>query len=143
LNRFLIQGWESTDSNPVNSRETIMAKSTKAQLSHFNKSGHANMVDVSAKPATRREASASAFVELSRKVLAALPSNPKGDPLEVARLAGIQAALKVSPRTQAFAFSTACLPAPRPRIIRQEHTRDERPRDQHRLAREGAAHVRL
>lgn len=54
------------------------------------------MVDVSAKAATRREAVASAFVELSEAVLAALPQNPKGNPLEVARFAGIQAAKKTS-----------------------------------------------
>jgi cyclic pyranopterin phosphate synthase len=54
------------------------------------------MVDVSAKPVTRRTASASAFVELSTAVLAALPSNPKGDPLQVARIAGIQAAKRTS-----------------------------------------------
>jgi cyclic pyranopterin phosphate synthase len=50
------------------------------------------MVDVSAKAATRREAVARAFVELSDAVLKALPENPKGNPLEVARFAGIQAA---------------------------------------------------
>ncbi len=50
------------------------------------------MVDVSAKAATRREAVAEAFVELSPAVLSALPDNPKGNPLEVARFAGIQAA---------------------------------------------------
>jgi cyclic pyranopterin phosphate synthase len=61
-------------------------------LSHFDERGQAHMVDVSAKPATRREAVASAFVELSEAVLAALPDNPKGNPLEVARFAGIQAA---------------------------------------------------
>ena len=54
------------------------------------------MVDVSAKPETRREAVAVAFVELSEAVLAALPQNPKGDPLEVARFAGIQAAKRTS-----------------------------------------------
>src|SRR5260370_20082254 len=54
------------------------------------------MVDVSAKAATRREATASAFVELSEAVLAALPHNPKGNPLEVARFAGIQAAKQTS-----------------------------------------------
>lgn len=54
------------------------------------------MVDVSAKGATRREATASAFVALSKEVLAALPQNPKGNPLEVARFAGIQAAKKTS-----------------------------------------------
>ncbi len=50
------------------------------------------MVDVSAKAETRREAVAEAFVELSKAVLKALPKNPKGNPLEVARIAGIQAA---------------------------------------------------
>ena len=54
------------------------------------------MVDVSAKQPTRREATASAFVELSAEVLAALPANPKGNPLEVARFAGIQAAKQTS-----------------------------------------------
>src|ERR1700758_327969 len=54
------------------------------------------MVDVSDKAATRREAPASAFVELSAAVLAALPANPKGNPLEVARFAGIQAAKRTS-----------------------------------------------
>src|ERR1700758_589441 len=54
------------------------------------------MVDVSAKAATRREAVAGAFVELSAAVLAALPQNPKGNPLEVARFAGIQAAKQTS-----------------------------------------------
>ncbi len=54
------------------------------------------MVDVSAKAETRREAVASAFVELNDAVLAALPKNPKGNPLEVARFAGIQAAKKTS-----------------------------------------------
>ena len=47
------------------------------------------MVDVSAKSATKRTAEASAFVVLKPEVLEALPRNPKGDPLEVARLAGI------------------------------------------------------
>ena len=50
------------------------------------------MVDVSGKSPTLREAEAYAFVAMSRKVLRALPQNPKGDPLEVARIAGIQAA---------------------------------------------------
>lgn len=54
------------------------------------------MVDVSAKAATRREAEAGAFVVLSATVLAALPQNPKGNPLEVARFAGIQAAKRTA-----------------------------------------------
>lgn len=67
-----------------------MSKTEK--LSHYDEAGQAHMVDVSDKAATRREAVAEAFVELSDAVLAALPNNPKGNPLEVARFAGIQAA---------------------------------------------------
>jgi cyclic pyranopterin monophosphate synthase len=62
------------------------------KLSHYNRAGRARMVDVSGKSATKREAEASGFVAISAAVLAALPSNPKGDPLEVARVAGIMAA---------------------------------------------------
>ena len=54
------------------------------------------MVDVSAKTANLREAEASAFVAMSARVLEALGRNPKGDPLETARLAGIMAAKKTS-----------------------------------------------
>jgi cyclic pyranopterin phosphate synthase len=71
-------------------------KSPQKQLSHYDASGAACMVDVSAKQSTRRTATASAFVELSPAVLAALPQNPKGNPLEVARFAGIQAAKRTS-----------------------------------------------
>ena len=66
------------------------------KLSHYDHSGRARMVDVSAKSPTRREAAASAFVVLKPKVLKALPKNPKGDPLEVARLAGIMAAKRTA-----------------------------------------------
>jgi cyclic pyranopterin monophosphate synthase len=54
------------------------------------------MVDVSAKTANVREAEASAFVAMSAQVLRALDRNPKGNPLETARLAGIMAAKKTS-----------------------------------------------
>jgi cyclic pyranopterin monophosphate synthase len=54
------------------------------------------MVDVSGKPATKREAEASALVAMKPAVLAGLAKNPKGDPLEVARLAGIMAAKRTS-----------------------------------------------
>jgi cyclic pyranopterin monophosphate synthase len=54
------------------------------------------MVDVSAKTANVREAEASAFVAMTTQVLGALSSNPKGDPLETARLAGIMAAKKTA-----------------------------------------------
>jgi cyclic pyranopterin phosphate synthase len=73
-----------------------MPDPARPQLSHFDEAGQASMVDVSAKQATRRTATASAFVELSAAVLAALPENPKGNPLEVARVAGIQAAKRTS-----------------------------------------------
>lgn len=54
------------------------------------------MVDVSAKHATVREAEASAFVAMTPHVIRALPQNPKGDPLEVARVAGILAAKRTA-----------------------------------------------
>jgi cyclic pyranopterin monophosphate synthase len=66
------------------------------KLSHYDHSGQARMVDVSAKSPTKREAEASAFVVLKPKVLKALPKNPKGNPLEVARLAGIMAAKRTA-----------------------------------------------
>jgi cyclic pyranopterin monophosphate synthase len=66
------------------------------KLSHYDAEGGAHMVDVSAKAATRREAEASAFVVLSDAVIAALPQNLKGNPLEVARFAGIQAAKRTA-----------------------------------------------
>jgi cyclic pyranopterin monophosphate synthase len=66
------------------------------KLSHYDRAGRAQMVDVSPKPATTREAEASAFVHMQSVVLQALPQNPKGDPLEVARLAGIMAAKRTA-----------------------------------------------
>ncbi len=66
------------------------------QLSHYDAAGEAHMVDVSTKSPTRREAVARAFVELNEQVLAALPKNPKGNPLEVARFAGIMAAKRTA-----------------------------------------------
>jgi len=66
------------------------------KLTHYDKAGRASMVDVSAKSPTKRTAQASAFVAMSPAVLEALPQNPKGDPLEVARLAGIMAAKRTS-----------------------------------------------
>jgi cyclic pyranopterin monophosphate synthase len=62
------------------------------KLSHYDKSGKARMVDVSGKATTAREAEASAFIRMKPAVMKALAKNPKGDPLEVARLAGIMAA---------------------------------------------------
>jgi cyclic pyranopterin phosphate synthase len=65
-------------------------------LSHYDRSGKSKMVDVSGKSATRREAEASALVVMRPAVLKALEGNPKGDPLETARLAGIMAAKKTA-----------------------------------------------
>src|SRR5579884_2832197 len=66
------------------------------KLSHYDSAGRARMVDVSGKAETKRAAKASAFVEMSAEVLKALPDNPKGDPFEVARVAGIMAAKRTS-----------------------------------------------
>ena len=66
------------------------------KLSHYDAAGRARMVNVSGKTPTRREAEASAFVQIKPAVLKALPSNPKGDPLEVARIAGIMAAKRTA-----------------------------------------------
>lgn len=66
------------------------------KLSHYDDAGRASMVDISAKAPTRRTASAQAFVKIRPAVLRKLPQNPKGDPLEVARIAGISAAKRTS-----------------------------------------------
>lgn len=71
-------------------------KTPKNKLSHYDDAGRASMVDVSAKAETKRTARAEAFVRMNKAVLKALPDNPKGNPLEVARIAGIQAAKRTS-----------------------------------------------
>jgi cyclic pyranopterin phosphate synthase len=71
-------------------------KSNPKTLSHYDAAGRATMVDVSFKRPTVREAEARAFVAMSREVIRALPKNPKGDPLEVARVAGVMAAKRTA-----------------------------------------------
>src|SRR5207248_8066349 len=66
------------------------------KLSHFDSTGQARMVDVGDKTETRRTARAHAFVRMSRAVLDALPHNPKGNPLEIARVAGVLAAKRTA-----------------------------------------------
>jgi cyclic pyranopterin phosphate synthase len=66
------------------------------KLSHLDKAGSARMVDVSGKPETARTAKAHAFVCMKPSVLRKLPQNPKGNPLEIARIAGIAAAKRTS-----------------------------------------------
>lgn len=65
-------------------------------LSHFDDAGDARMVDVGGKSSSIRSARAHAFVAMPPVVLGALHSNPKGNPLEVARIAGIQAAKRTA-----------------------------------------------
>ncbi len=66
------------------------------ELSHFDSAGQPRMVDVTEKSETRRTARAHAFVSMSSEVIAALGNNPKGDPLVVARIAGVMAAKRTS-----------------------------------------------
>ena len=80
----------------TSTREKAKGRIAAAKLSHYDAAGRATMVDVAGKAATRREAEASAFVAMSKEVLNALPQNPKGNPLEVARFAGIAAAKRTS-----------------------------------------------
>jgi cyclic pyranopterin phosphate synthase len=68
----------------------------KQKLSHYNAAGSVSMVDVSAKAVTSRGATARAYVAMPPEVIAALPKNKKGDPFEIARIAGIAAAKKTS-----------------------------------------------
>lgn len=68
------------------------------KLSHFDETGKIKMVDVSDKEITPRRAVASGKVLVSKATLEILKSNqnPKGNPLEIARIAGIMAAKKTS-----------------------------------------------
>lgn len=68
------------------------------EFSHINADGQANMVDVSGKPDSAREALAEAYVELSKELLTMIKEQTvkKGDLLATARIAGIQAAKKCS-----------------------------------------------
>ena len=68
------------------------------KLSHYDKKGRVQMVDVTAKPSTSRVAIAHAFVSMQRASVAAVRrlKSPKGSPLEIARIAGITAAKRTS-----------------------------------------------
>src|SRR5271154_4637805 len=71
-------------------------RSKASPLTHVRADGSARMVDVSGKAETLREAEAQAEVRLGRSALAALRDNPKGNVLEVARIAGISAAKRTA-----------------------------------------------
>ena len=68
------------------------------RLTHLDDAGRAHIVDVSEKPVTVREATASACVRMQAATLEAIVGGemPKGDVLAVARISGIQAAKKCS-----------------------------------------------
>lgn len=66
------------------------------ELSHFDSAGAARMVNVSEKMPAKRTARAHAFVKMRPEVLARLADNPKGNPLEIARVAGIMASKRTS-----------------------------------------------
>lgn len=66
------------------------------KLSHYDRRGRVRMVDVSEKPESVRQAVAGALVKMSPRTLRAVRRNPKGDPLEIARVAGIAAAKRTA-----------------------------------------------
>jgi cyclic pyranopterin phosphate synthase len=68
------------------------------KLTHYGKGSDVNMVDVTAKEITSRTAVAHGFIRISGTALNAIrkQQTPKGDPLEVARIAGIAAAKRTS-----------------------------------------------
>jgi len=68
----------------------------KGKLSHYNRAGRVRMVDVSEKVETVRQALASVLVKMPPRTRRALKQNPKGDPLEIARVAGIAAAKRTA-----------------------------------------------
>jgi len=69
-----------------------------AKLSHYSKRGEVQMVDVSNKQVTTRTAKAHAFIKMKPRIVTAVRrlKNPKGNPLEIARIAGIAAAKRTA-----------------------------------------------
>jgi cyclic pyranopterin monophosphate synthase len=78
-------------------RQARMGEPMK-KLSHFDDAGQIKMVDVTAKPATSRTATAHAFVRMRNSTVTSVRrlESPKGNPLEIARIAGISAAKRTS-----------------------------------------------
>jgi len=70
----------------------------RRRLTHVSRGGRPRMVDVSAKPATARRATAEAFVTLEQETISAIVDGQmtKGDVLTVAEMAGVMAAKKTS-----------------------------------------------
>ncbi len=69
---------------------------TTEKLSHFDSDGRASMVDISKNPVPSELPKPVPLFSLSLSLLKKLPQNPKGNPLEVARLAGIMGAKRTS-----------------------------------------------
>jgi cyclic pyranopterin phosphate synthase len=65
-------------------------------LSHYDEEGRVRMVDVSAKPETHRQAVAGVLVKMKPATLKKVKNNPKGNPLEISRVAGIAAAKRTA-----------------------------------------------
>jgi cyclic pyranopterin phosphate synthase len=74
----------------------LISSTVQKKLSHYDRAGRVRMVDVSEKPQTAREATAGAVVKMNARTLRAIKHNPKGDPLEIARIAGIAAAKRTA-----------------------------------------------
>ena len=70
--------------------------SSRKQLSHYDDKGRVRMVDVSAKPESVRSATAAVLVRMNARTRRAVRRNPKGNPLEIARIAGIAAAKRTA-----------------------------------------------
>jgi len=79
-------------------RRPVRGRAAKVSFSHIGPGGEARMVDVSGKPISVREATASAVVRMKPAALEAMlaGSLPKGDALATARIAGIQAAKRTA-----------------------------------------------
>jgi cyclic pyranopterin phosphate synthase len=69
-----------------------------AKLTHYDRAGRVRMVDVTSKPSTTRTATAHAFIRVGRAALSKIRrlKVPKGNPLEIARIAGIAAAKRTA-----------------------------------------------
>src|SRR5260370_14064523 len=76
----------------------LSSSADMAELSHYGEKGEVRMVDVSEKAVTTRTAAARGFLKMKPRVVRAVRQlkNPKGNPLEVARIAGIAAAKKTA-----------------------------------------------
>ena len=90
------------------------------ELSHVDEEGQVRMVDVGAKPLSRRRARAGAIVRVAPETARRLRELPKGDALAAARLAGIMAAKRTSE------LIPLCHPLPLSSIELSVDVRDDR-----------------